>query len=148
MDSNKPRRLVNDNTPAKISRALIALLNTYEDKPDVINMEYLPLDYGAALSVLNSPYVVKQYITGGYVAAYEFELVIRTIPVNNAQRLEADESLDEMVTWLIQNINLLDLPANIKIKSIDRASLAALAGRFENGAEDHVSALNLKYEVI
>lgn len=148
MDSNKPHRLVNDNTPAQISRALIALLNSYEDKPEKVNMEYLSENYGIALAVKKTPYIVSQYICGGYLATYDFELIYRSMPSNDAERLEADEKLDEMVTWLIQHIHELELADNIKIKSADRLSLAVLTARFENGAEDHNSAINLKYEVI
>ena len=146
MDSEN-RRLVNDNSPAQMSRALIALLNQYTEKPETVNMEYLTEDSGLALSVIQTPYIIRRYITGGYVAQYDCEIIYRTMPANDAQRLEADETLDSMVTWLVQHIGELDLD-NIRIKRIDRQSLAALTARYENCAEDHTSTLSLQYEVI
>ncbi len=145
--SSETRRLVNDSSPAQLSRALVSLINTDSDRPCDVCMEYLTDEYGLALSVIQAPYVLRQYITGGYVAAYQFELIYRTLPVTDAERLEADETLDELVTWLLQNIDSLDL-ADISIKKAERQSLAALTARYQNGAEDHTSALSIEYEVI
>lgn len=147
LNSEAPKRLVDDDTPAAVSRALVALLNTYSSKPETVTMEFLAEDSGLALSVIQSPYVVEQYITGGYLASYDFDLVYRVIPATDSQRLQADETLDATVTWLIKNISSISL-AGVTITRIDRTNLSALMSRYENGAEDHVASLNLKYERI
>lgn len=146
MSLNEQRVMVNDESPAKLSRAIVALLNTCEDKPCQVTMEYLTEEEGLALSVIQTPYIIKQYIVGGYMAAYDFELVYRTIPASDSGRLQADEELDELVTWLIQHIDELDLSENIKITKIERQNLSALQGRLSNGSEDRTSALTINYE--
>lgn len=147
LQSDAPRRLVNDDSPAAVSRAIVNLLNTYQDKPDIVTMEYLTEENGLALSVIQVPYVVEQYICGGYLAAYDCELIYRTIPTTDAKRLEADETLDATVTWLIKNIGSIDL-TGVTITKIERQSLASLSARYNNGAEDHIASLHLNYERI
>lgn len=142
-----PRRLVDDDTPAAVSRALVNLINTCETKPDTCTCEYLQEDSGLALSVIQSPYVIEQYICGGYLAQYDCELIYRTIPATDSQRLQADETLDALVTWLVKNIGSISL-TGVTITKIDRTNLSALMGRYNNGAEDHVASLTLNYERI
>ena len=140
-----PKRLVDDDTPAAVSRALVTLINTCETKPDICTMEFLTEDSGLALSVIQSPYVIEQDILGGYLAQYDFDLVYRVIPATDSQRLQADETLDALVTWLVQHISNISL-TSVTITKIDRTGLSALMSRYENGAEDHVASLSLFYE--
>ncbi len=144
--TNTERRTVDVDIQIAASRAIRAWLNTYSDKPATVGMEYLPDDYGMTLTVTETPYKLKSYIGGGYLAAYECDLIYRTIPVNDDERMTADETLNEMANWAVQNAQSLTIDG-ATIKKISRQAPALLSARYSNGAEDHTVHLQIIFEV-
>jgi len=144
---NTVRRTVDVDVQIEASRAVRAWLNTSPVKPCIVGMEYLPDDYGCALSVTETPYKVRQYINGGYLAAYECDLIYRCIPATDEQRVEADELLDRFAVWAANNASKLTI-TGARVKRVQRATPATLTARYSNGAEDHTAHLIINFEVI
>ena len=63
----------------QVTRKLLAWLNTFPNKPvDLIRFEFLPADAESmSLSTIQSAYIVKRYILGGYLAEYQFKVIYR-----------------------------------------------------------------------
>lgn len=141
------RHTVDTDVQALVSRSVRKWLNTCPDKPCSIAMEYLPDDFGIALSVTETAYKVKQYITGGYLAAYECDLIYRCMPSTDDERVEADELLDGLAHWATHARSGL-LIAGCHVRKVSQTSLSTLSARYSNGAEDHTTHLSIQFEVI
>ena len=89
----KIKKAVSAAEEDQVSRKLLVWLNTYPELPvDLIRFEFLPADTSAmAMSTIQAAYIVRKYITGGYVADYQFKIIYRVKPGNsNDKRLKAD----------------------------------------------------------
>ena len=148
MDEKKTKVLVSAEEQTQISRAVIAWLNTCEEKPRKVDFEFLGKSGGLCVSVVQAAYKTRQYINGGYQAQFQFQLVSRLIADNVDKRLEADEKLDKMGEWMEKNISTLALPTGIINARIRRDMAAAITARYDNNAEDHSTSMILTYEVI
>lgn len=132
----------------KISRNMLAWLNTYPEKP-VSLIEYEFLDAGKpgmALSTIQGAYKTKQYITGGYVAQYQFKVIYRLQTVTNNDRLGADELLNALADWMTAKDNRPDI--GYRVLRITCDSRSSLFGAYDNGDEDHQILMTMTYEVI
>lgn len=151
---NKPVLLVAKTEEDQISRNMVIWANTFPNIPEnlsgdiSINFEYLVADYPCmALSTIQSTYIVKRYILGGYQAEYQFKLIYRIKPGKSIdKRLSADELLNSFGDWaknerpyIGENMQVL------RIETITRSSLFAV---YENGDEDHQILMKMTYEVI
>ena len=146
MPTTNDRRLVSAEEQARISRAVIAWLNEYPDKPMRVDFEFLGKTKGLTISTVQSAFKRRQYINGGYQAQYQFQIVIRLVAANNDERLDADELLNEMGEWA--ELNVPEVPDGIDRWKVQRDTGAALVARYDNGAEDHAISMTLIYEVI
>ncbi len=91
----------------KIARKMLVWINTFENLPvTIVNFEQLAADtVGMALSTIQGAYKTKEFITGGYQAEYEFKIIYRIKPgTSNAKRLKADELLNAIGEWSINEI--------------------------------------------
>ena len=150
MDESQ-RHLVKSEEEQGISRKLMAWINRYPNLPEDVyrvDFEQLPAAAeGMALSVAQSTYIVKRYIAGGHLAEYQFSIVYRIKPgTSNDARLKADEVLNALGDWAVDNWP--DLGENIKIKSFETSTRAALQVPYDNGDEDHNILMRFRYEVI
>lgn len=146
-NTNQTRRAIDVDVQIAASRAVRAWLNSSPEKPCSVGMEYLPDDYGCALTVTETPYKVRQYIGGGYLAAYECDIIYRCTPVTDEERMQADEDLDKLAVWAVNNSSALSI-AGARLKRVQRTTPAVLTARYSNGAEDHNVHLNITFEVI
>lgn len=92
------------------------------------------------------------------VCAYPFNLIYRAAPKSEAQRLKIKELLDGIGRWLEQQpvtvngveYRLAAYPAlsagNRVIKSISRTSPGHLNAAYQDGIEDWLISLSLRYE--
>lgn len=130
----------------KIARAVREWLNLYPNLPTtIVNFEYLGEEGGMAIMTTQAAYKTRQYILGDYEAQYQFAIFYRTIPVSVDERLKADEILNNIALWALQNPPVLASPC-ITVKLTQNTN-AALLGRMENGTEDHTINMTLTYEV-
>lgn len=149
-DENKVITYLSNAETDKISRALLSWLNQFPNKPvTVINYEYLDADnIGMALSTIQGAYKIRQYITGGYQAQYQFKIIYRLQPITNNDRLSADELLNELADWAAYREEKPSLGIgrrNIKITCNARSSLFAA---YDDGSEDHQILMTMNYEVL
>lgn len=146
----KIKKAVSAAEEDQVSRKLLVWLNTYAELPvDIIRFEFLPADTSAmAMSTIQAAYIVRRYITGGYVAEYQFKIIYRVKPGNsNDKRLKADELLNALGDWAASKTppDIGDGRRVIRIEPTTRSSLFAM---YENGDEDHQILMKMNYEVI
>lgn len=159
LTSEKPVSYVTAEEKDKISRNLLIWLNTFPDIPDAvlagnpmtpINFEFLTDNMPCmALSTIQAPYIVKQYIYGGYRAEYQFKIIYRIIPGNTTgpdKRLKADELLDRFGDW--SSREKPDLGPGIRALRVEATTRASKFAEYENGDEDHQILMKMTYEVI
>lgn len=133
----------------QVTRKLLAWLNTFPNKPvDLIRFEFLPADAESmSLSTIQSAYIVKRYILGGYLAEYQFKVIYRLkAGCGNDLRLRADELLNALGDWV--SGKRPDIGQGKQVVSLEPTTRASLLYPYENGDEDHQILMKLTYEVI
>lgn len=156
---NKPIRLVTAEEQDMISRNVLVWLSTFPEIPEEvragnplapINFEFLaPNTPGMTLSTIQAPYKLREYITGGYYAEYQFKVIYRIVPGITSspnKRLTADELLDRLGDWMSRSAP--DLGSGITSIRVESTTRSSLFGIYENGDEDHQILAKLNYEVI
>lgn len=148
LTNDKPKQLVGLAEDSKITRTLLAWLNTFPDKP-VTMIKYEQLEdktVAMALSTIQSTYIVRSYITGGHLAEYQFKIIYRVRPGSSIDaRLTADELLDRFGDWLAENRP--DFGEDIIITKLAPTTRSSLFAAYDNGDEDHQILFLLQYEV-
>lgn len=144
---NKNLNMVAATETDSISRALFRWLNTWSDKPVVINYESLPADgEGMALSTIQGAYKLKEYVRGGYLGQYQFKVMYRVQPGNsNNNRLSADETLDALGEWAAKTRPYPDIGAGKRVTKIKINSLSSVFANYEDGSEDHQILMTMDY---
>ncbi len=150
MDSeNRPLALVAAGETDRVARNVLAWLHTFPSLPvSAIDYESLPAVAPAmALSSIQSAYITRHYICGGYRAEYQFKVVYRISPgLSVDERLKADELLNRLGEWA--STGLPNMGDGIRAVKVETAALAALLARYEDGDEDHQILMKLTYEVM
>ena len=101
-----------------------------------------------AIITIQSAYKIRQYISGGYRAQYQFKVVYRAQPSTDDECLEMDELLNRLGVWAETNPEKPVLEGRAKVLSVQRDSSAAIFDTYEDGTQDHQILMNLIYEVI
>ena len=144
----KIKKAVSAAEEDQVSRKLLVWLNTYAELPvDIIRFEFLPADTSAmAMSTIQAAYIVRRYITGGYVAEYQFKIIYRVKPVNsNDKRLKAEELLNAIGDWATGKRP--DIGTGKRVVSLEPTTRSSLFAVYENGDEDHQILMKMNYEV-
>ncbi|MEY8385981.1 hypothetical protein AALC17_01655 [Oscillospiraceae bacterium 38-13] len=157
--SDKPLPLVAVEEEDQISRNVLIWLSTFPGIPDLVLAEnpMIPINFeflkdnspGMALSTIQSPYITKRYILGGYQAEYQFKVIYRIIPgitPSPDRRLKADELLDRLGDWARRGKP--DLGKGIRPLRVEATTRASKFAEYENGDEDHQILMKMTYEVI
>lgn len=149
MDSKNLNMVAATETDS-ISRALFRWLNSWTDKPVVINYESLPADgEGMALSTIQGAYKLKEYVRGGYLGQYQFKVMYRVQPGNsNNNRLSADETLDALGEWATEARPYPDIGTGKRVTKIKINSLSSVFANYEDGSEDHQILMTMDYSSI
>lgn len=147
---NKPIAQVAAQEADQVSRMLLLWLNEYPELPvERIDFEYLRADEPCmAMSLIQGVYKTRRYITGGYEAECQFKLIYRLQPVNNNQRLGADEVLNSIADWAVSREDKPDIGDARRVKRLTSNTRSALFGRYEDGTEDYQILMTMTYEVI
>lgn len=146
---DKQRTLAPVRDEQRISRAMMAWINSYPDLPvGIVNFEQLKADASSmALSTIQGAYIVRRYLYGGYRGEYQFKIIYRIKPgVSNDARLKADELLDSIGDWAADNDP--NLGEDIRVMKLEATTRSSLFAIYENGDEDHQILMKLTYEVI
>lgn len=133
----------------QVSRNLLAWLNTFPDIPlsiDLIDYEFMPADAaGMAMSLIQSTYIVEQFIHGPYIAEYQFKIICRAKPTSPDKRLNADELLDRLGDWASgQKPYIGD---GLEVQELEQTTRSALFARIADGWEDHQIFMRMTYMV-
>ena len=146
---NKNLNMVAATETDSISRALFRWLNSWPDKPVVINYESLPADgEGMALSTIQGAYKLKEYVRG-YLGQYQFKVMYRVQPGNsNNNRLSADETLDALGEWATKARPYPDIGTGKRVTKIKINSLSSVFANYEDGSEDHQILMTMDYSSI
>lgn len=150
---NKPVALVEKSQEDQVNRNMVSWANTFPDFPQdlsgllPVNYEYLIAGKPCmALSTIQSTYITKQYIYGGYQAEYQFKLIYRVQPGQSPdKRLAADELLDKFGDWAITQTPYIG--KNMHVIKIEATTRSSLFDAYENGDEDHQILMKMTYEV-
>lgn len=143
MPQNNPIPVAN---AGQIEDAVKAWLNSYESKPTNIAYEFLRPDaISSSFSPLQAPYKIRQYITGGYKAQFQFRVIYRVEPATDAERIAAAEALNALGTWAVENPPTLSDAVNVKVEQYNTATIVAA---YDDGSVDYALQLTLTYEVI
>lgn len=149
----KPVLLVEKSEEDQVSRNMVIWANTFPDLPSdlsgeiAVNYEYLVSDLPCmALSTIQSTYITKRYILGGYQAEFQFKMIYRIKPGKSLdKRLKADELLNRFGDWArTQRPFIGDNMRVVRIEAMTRSSVFAA---YENGDEDHQILMKMTYEV-
>lgn len=149
MSEQKAKVYLSNAETNAVSRSLLAWLNTYPDKPvKAVSYEYLEADaMSMAMSGIQAAYKLKSYIGGGYLAQYQFKLILRVQPSGTADRLAADETLNAFADWAAANKASLTV-ASAAVRRIECNTRSSLFAVYNDGSEDHQILMNLTYEVM
>lgn len=153
--SSEDKRIsfVSAREEGSISRSLIIWLNGWlNENPDVplsiqmIDYEFMPADKPCmALSLVQSTYIVEEFIDGSYIAEYQFKIIYRTNPNSPDARLSADELLDNLGQWASGQKPYIG--GSLEVREFEQATQAALFARLDGGWEDHQIFFRMTYQV-
>lgn len=148
-NENKPKTLVSAEESESVERAVREWLNKFPDKPfPKIEYEWIGEDGGLSFSKIQSPYKLRSYIYGAYLAQFQFKIVYATAARNSDERMKADEILNKYAAWAVANQDGLLLPEGLRVRNVTRDTGAAFFDRFDGDVEIHQIQLTLTYEVI
>lgn len=89
-----------------IQEAMINLINTFPELPQEVQRDGIlfeqmkPKSVCMCLSTVASPYKIKSYINGCYIARYQFRLLLQTMDTTNEERIESQAILSKIGEWL------------------------------------------------
>lgn len=132
-----------------VQRNLLEWLNSYPGLPAKISYENLPADAaGLCVATIQSAHKLKQYIVGGYLAQYQFNLIYRLQPSTDDDQLLAVELLNRIGAWAEQTEPKPVISDAAVVLSISRETNAALQAVYEDGTKDYQISMNMKWEVV
>lgn len=133
----------------RITRTVIGWLNGSGAVP-ARAVAYEMLDEGVsgvAMHLEGGAYKTKEFITGGYQAQLRFSLHYRIQPGDSGDaRLKADEALNALAAWACDTDHLPVLGGGCRATGVVTEDRARVVAAYDNGDEDHRTALRLTYE--
>ena len=88
----------------------------------------------------------EEYVDGGYQGYFPFAIYLRDSPDSTSTRLDCDEIIDSIGSWISEQDNYPSLGANLNIESMTQVTNSTLVKRCNNGEEDHFATFERKYE--
>lgn len=149
MSGSEAKKLLPWDETESAQRGLLKWLNTYPDLPTSISFENLPADdVGLCVTTIQTAHKLKQYIVGGYLAQYQFNLIYRLQPSTDDDQLSAVELLNRIGAWAEQTEPKPVISDAATVLSVSRETNAALQTVYEDGTKDYQISMNMKWEVI
>lgn len=148
-ENKKALTPVSADEQEQIARTVIGWLNGSGAVP-VRAIAYEMLDEGVsgiAMHLEGGAYKIREYITGGYQAQLRFSLHYRIQPGDSGDaRLKADEALNALAAWACDAEHLPALGGGCRATKVENEDRARVVAAYDNGDEDHRTALRLTYE--
>ena len=148
MDSqDRSRTLVAKDEADQIIRATVATVNQFPELPvELVTYEKIEDAPSLTLVSVQGAYVTQEYISGAYVAEYQFRLLYRIRPgMDSDASLQADEFLNTLADWLTRQTPTLG--ERRAFHHIEVNSRSLVTAQYESGEEDHETVLVLEYQV-
>jgi len=98
-------------------------------------------DFGYTFSTRQGAQYLKKYIGGGYLAQYQFYLIVRVLPSTDEDSIDAIELLNKMADWCVTHV-----PSSMPTAKIERTTDAAVLSVFEDGVKDYNITMNITWE--
>ena len=136
-----------------ISKKMLTWLNTWPahnpDVPlsiDLIDYEFMDAkDECMAMSLIQSTYIIERFISGSYIADYQFKIVYRSKPGSPGARLNADDLLNQLGDWATGQKP--DIGQGLEVQELEQTTRSSLFARMEDGWEDHQIFMRMTYKV-
>lgn len=150
---DRPIELISGTEERDVSKKIITWLNSWlDDNPDVplsidfIDYEFIEADtQSMTMSLIQSPYIVERFISGAYIAEYQFKIVYRTQPLSPNARLNADDLLNRLGDWAAGQKP--DIGDGLEVQEVEQTARASLFARMDGGWEDHQTFMRMTYKV-
>ncbi len=150
---DRPIEFISGTEERDISRKVMTWLNNWlDDNPDVplsidfIDYEFIDADTSSmTMSLIQSPYIAERFISGAYIAEYQFKIVYRTKPASPSARLSSDELLDSLGAWA--DGQKPDIGDRLEVQKLEQTTRSALFARMDGGWEDHQIFMRMTYKV-
>lgn len=139
--------LLNISERNNIQQTVLTWLNTCSYLTKTATYEDLPENgIGFCISTKQSAYYLAKYVTGGYKAQYQFDIIYRCLPTDSTDNITAVQLLNNIGAWCEQTTPP-SLTTGI-INSIEVTSDAAILNVYEDGSKDYNISLQLDWEVL
>lgn len=150
---DRPVEFVSGREEDGISKKMLTWLNTWPaqnpDVPlsiDLIDYEFMDAkDECMAMSLIQSTYIIERFISGSYIADYQFKIVYRSKPRSPDARLNADDLLNQLGDWAAGQKP--DIGAGLEVQELEQTTRSSLFARMEDGWEDHQIFMRMTYKV-
>lgn len=112
-----------------------------------VALEHLPAEGVDAVmlsSLTGDPYV-RRYKSGGFVAPYDFAVVLRANPLDTTGRLDAMGLLGDIAASIEDRTAWPSAPAGYAYDALEMRTLPAPVARYDSGAEDYQATFTLTY---
>ena len=149
MGSNNP---INANEVKSIAEILLRWINancTCLPNGKKLAYQYLGDDSSnmyLSFHTLKGTIKREEYVDGGYQGYFPFAIYLRDSPDSTSTRLDCDEVIDSIGSWISEQEDYPSLGKNINIESLSQVTNSTLVKRFNNGVEDHFATFELIYE--
>lgn len=147
-DNPRPAELLSASSAASVLRAVKTWLNTCSQLPTGLSVSFEDLpanDVGICFSTDQAAVYAARYIAGGYRAEYRFRIVVRVLPSDDSDMLDAAELLTNICAWCETAAPpTITGAVNAKVR---RTSDVAVLGVYEDGCSDYGATLTLTWEV-
>lgn len=143
-----PRVLLATTAAAAVQRTVRTWLNTCPALPlrMTVSFEDLPENNtGLCFATVQAPAYAARYITGGYRAEYRFRVIYRVLPSDDADMLDAVETLTAIGSWC--ETAAPPSIAGAVNEHVSRQNDAAILAAYEDGSSDYGIELTLSWEV-
>lgn len=163
MDNNS---ILSQSEQELITMSLIKLLNSFPELPNQIRKlgvqfyDMFPNCECLGIATLGAPKILKKYIGGSYIGAYNFRLDYRYSTKNPDERIAKQSLINTISDWLsrkpiVKPANNLSIAYRlaeypfvsneIAIFSIETVDFTVLTDKNKSGYEDSINDLILKY---
>lgn len=88
-----------------IQETMINLINRFPELPSEVKRDGIlfeqmkPKSICMCLSTITTPYKIKSYINGSYIARYPFRLLLQTMDTTNEERIASQAILSKIGEW-------------------------------------------------
>lgn len=130
-------------------QAIMTWLSTCPALPPGVPLSFENLpenDPGIAVTSSQGAHYARRYITGGYMARYDYRIIYRVLPSDDSDALAAINTLNQIASWCEQAPSL-PIITGATVRKIERNSDVAVVSVYDDGCRDYAVSLSMQWEV-